>query len=258
MRHAPAAAILAALAALLGPAAAQAPPADPPPMKAEDTPQTTPQTPPSQRPPREMQHPVGPERQVQQQSEPQPPAQHPAARGEASQPQPPASAQRQDAPAGAPLGSAQQQRDGHEAAQTRSGIGGKQEPSASTPAQNDGPVLADGKLNVPGAPADSQTVPSKFSQRNADLDTLPIMAQPLPLTAEQKQKLLADIRSANAPARKLDPKLTEALPATTPLQELPPSAKAMGVGNLKYLRAGDRVWLVTPENRIVVGEIRGQ
>ena len=55
---------------------------------------------------------------------------------------------------------------------SKSGQGGKQEPSATaneTPAYA-GPVLVNGILNVPGAPKDSQTVPSKFSPRNAELD----------------------------------------------------------------------------------------
>jgi hypothetical protein len=62
---------------------------------------------------------------------------------------------------------------------------GRTEPSATNAAganlasdgaakQPDGPALVNGRLNVPGAPADSQTVPAKFSQRNDQLDhTLP-------------------------------------------------------------------------------------
>ncbi len=54
--------------------------------------------------------------------------------------------------------------------------GGKEEPgshSATAPAATE--VLVDGKLAVPGAAADSQTVPSKFSERNAKLDQEPLM-----------------------------------------------------------------------------------
>ena len=56
--------------------------------------------------------------------------------------------------------------------------GGKEEPgSHSSTASTE--VLVDGKLAVPGAPADSQTVPSKFSERNARLDKEPLVkAQP--------------------------------------------------------------------------------
>jgi hypothetical protein len=264
MRYAPAAALIAFAAltgqVFAGQAAAQAPSADPPPMKAEDTPQTTPQAPPAERPPREMQQRVGPEEQVRQPEAQQPEAQPPAPQ-QAQQPTPPqapASAQRPESPAGAPLGSAQQQRDGHEATQTRSGIGGKQEPSASTPARDDSPVLVDGRLNVPGAPVDSQTVPAKFSEGNAALDKLPIMAFPLALSDEQKQKLVAAIRAASPDAaiEKINPKLTEELPVTVTLHEMPILANELGVGHYKYVRLPDRILLVTPANRIVAAEIK--
>jgi hypothetical protein len=280
MRYAPAAALIAFAAltgqVFAGQAAAQAPSADPPPMKAEDTPQTTPQAPPAERPPREMQQNVGPEQKAQQpeaqpstpQQAQQPTPQQPAPQ-QAQQPAPqqaqppapqqaPASAQRPESPAGAPLGSAQQQRDGHEATQTRSGIGGKQEPSASTPARDDSPVLVDGRLNVPGAPVDSQTVPAKFSEGNAALDKLPIMAFPLALSDEQKQKLVAAIRAASPDAaiEKINPKLTEELPVTVTLHEMPLSANELGVGHYKYVRLPDRILLVTPANRIVAAEIK--
>ena len=52
-------------------------------------------------------------------------------------------------------------------------------------------VFVNGKLNVPGAPADSQTVPAKFSERNARVDKLPIMARPLGLSDQQRRRILA-------------------------------------------------------------------
>jgi hypothetical protein len=261
---------LVALAALIVPAGAQSqqPPSGPPPAKAEDTPQTTPQTPPMQRPEREMPQRSGPDSQVQQPSARQQPAQQQPSQQQGapqqqnaqqpgSAPQAPASAQQQQPPAGAPLGSAQQHRDGHEATQTRSGIGGKQEPSSSTPAVAQDAVLVNGKWNVPGAPVDSQTVPAKFSEGNAALDKRPIMAFPLALTEEQKQKLVAAIRQADVKNAQIDPKLTEELPVTVQLHEMPLSASELGVGDLKYVRLPDRIILVNPTNRIVVGEIKG-
>lgn len=57
--------------------------------------------------------------------------------------------------------------------------GGKEEPSShasgvNNDAANDA-VLVGGKLNVPGAPQDSQTVPSKYSKRNAEIDVQPLI-----------------------------------------------------------------------------------
>jgi hypothetical protein len=53
----------------------------------------------------------------------------------------------------------------------------KQEPSAKVPGTAppmSTAIFENGKLAVPGAPADSQTVPAKFSARNAALDELPV------------------------------------------------------------------------------------
>ena len=63
---------------------------------------------------------------------------------------------------------------------------GRTEPSATNaasanqasdgaPQPSPGPALVNGKLNVPGAPTDSQTVPAKFSASNDKLDNTPMM-----------------------------------------------------------------------------------
>jgi hypothetical protein len=69
----------------------------------------------------------------------------------------------------------EQQRETEKALQTPSGKTGTNEPTANAP-MVDQAVLVSGALNVPGAPKDSQTVPAKYSERNAALDKLPIMA----------------------------------------------------------------------------------
>ena len=57
--------------------------------------------------------------------------------------------------------------------------GGKEEPSSHASGTNndakEDPVLVDGKLNVPGAPQDSQTVPSMYSKHNAEIDEQPLI-----------------------------------------------------------------------------------
>ena len=54
---------------------------------------------------------------------------------------------------------------------------GAEEPTSRTNAATPAPteVLVDGKLAVTGAPQDSQTAPSKFSERNAKLDQEPLV-----------------------------------------------------------------------------------
>ena len=57
--------------------------------------------------------------------------------------------------------------------------GGKEEPgSHASGATAPTEVLVNGRLNVPGAPQDSQTVPAKFSERNAKLDEEPLVKEP--------------------------------------------------------------------------------
>jgi hypothetical protein len=106
---------------------------------------------------------------------------------------------------------------------------GTQEPSSASPAAavpDTGAVYVNGTLNVPGSPKDSQTVPAKFSERNAALDKLPTMAQSLALTEAQRKTILASVRATNAPVEQRDAKLSEALPAMVEAHEFSPAIKS--------------------------------
>jgi hypothetical protein len=70
-------------------------------------------------------------------------------------------------------GSPHEQRNVDKALESESGRTGTQEPLPQTESDGKAP-LVNGAWNVPGAPKDSQTVPSKFSERNAAIDKLPI------------------------------------------------------------------------------------
>jgi hypothetical protein len=70
-------------------------------------------------------------------------------------------------------GSPQYQHNIDKALESESGRAGKQEPLPQTKSDDTAP-LVNGAWNVPGAPKDSQTVPAKFSERNAAIDKLPI------------------------------------------------------------------------------------
>jgi hypothetical protein len=61
---------------------------------------------------------------------------------------------------------------------------GREEPASHAPSRSAtvglsgqlaGQVLVDGRWNVIGAPQDSQTVPSKYSERNAQMDKIPLV-----------------------------------------------------------------------------------
>jgi hypothetical protein len=162
----------------------------------------------------------------------------------------------QEGPSNAPP-TADQHRQGDQATHSTSGRGGKEEPGSHAPSQ-DTAVFVNGALNVPGAPADSQTVPAKFSKRNDALDKLPTMAFPLGLSDEERKRIADGVRAANAPVARIDPRITEELPLSVALQELPQgTAEIPGVNKLKYVRLENRILLVLPSNRIVVGEIKG-
>ena len=146
-----------------------------------------------------------------------------------------------------------------------SGRAGKEEPSshaptagtqaAAAPAQPEGPVLVNGALNVNGAPADSQTVPAKFSARNDRIDKLPIMAMPLGLTDAQKRLVLDSVKQDNRPVQQSKAKPAEELPLDVTIHDLPAASRDPALAQFKYVRTPDRVLLIYAPNRVVVGEI---
>jgi hypothetical protein len=147
-----------------------------------------------------------------------------------------------------------QQRQGEQAVSTPSGKTGKEEPTAHAPTQSMA-VFVDGKLNVPGAPADSQTVPAKFSERNDKIDKLPIMAMPLGLNDEQRRAILDSVKQANPPVQTTAAKPADELAMDIVVHDLGVAADIPEVAKLKVVRTSDRVLLILPSNRIVVGEI---
>lgn len=118
-----------------------------------------------------------------------------------------------------------------------------------------GPALVNGKLDVPGAPADSQTVPAKFSARNDKLDNTPILAMRLGLTDEQKRKIVESVKSADEPVQASNAKPSDELAWTVKVHDLGASAIDPALKNLKYVRTKDRILLVDAPNRIVIGEV---
>jgi hypothetical protein len=158
---------------------------------------------------------------------------------------------------GEDLASPQQERQQEKAQHGDDGRAGTTEPSSHTPtAPPDASwVFQNGKLVTPGAPADSQTVPAKFSQRNNALDELPTMAFPLPLTDEQRQRIRDAVMKA--PVETADVHSADALPIGVEVRLLPRpvTEQIPAVRNLGYVRVSDRVLLVTPSSRTVVSEI---
>ncbi len=117
-------------------------------------------------------------------------------------------------------------------------------------AQSPGPIGATG-----------QTMPAKFSQRNDTLDRVPVMALPIPLSDNDRQRIyqaaMADKTAAAEDADKLAPaselNVNQALNETHPL---PASVRGIrGVQQLDYVKTKNKVFLVEPATRIVIAEV---
>lgn len=134
-----------------------------------------------------------------------------------------------------------------------------QEPTTKTNADTQPNVLSNGALNVPGAPTNTDTVPAKFSAKNAADDSLPISGYTFkPLSNEQRRAIYDAVKAAgasNAKAGTPSYDVSALLPADIPLAPLPDeiAAQIPQTRNYSYAMAGDKVLLVDPTNRVVVG-----
>ncbi len=122
-------------------------------------------------------------------------------------------------------------------------------PPASQPAAPAGPIGAT-----------LQTMPAKFSQRNALLDRLPVMAWPLQLNAQQRQQIyqavMADKTQPAAGVEALKPATSLSYAQTHDMRPLPQSVAGIdALRGLQYVKANDKVLLVRPANGIVVDQI---
>ena len=146
--------------------------------------------------------------------------------------------------------------DGHND-QAKPAQNGAEEPGSHPAAPADANVFVNGKLAVPGAPEDSQTVPSKVSERNARLDATPIMALPLGLSDEQKHRVADSVAKSDAPVSQISAKPADILPATTPVSEFSADVKADApmLGGVGFIRTKDKILLVRSPNMVVTGEV---
>jgi len=109
--------------------------------------------------------------------------------------------------------------------------------------------------------ATGQTMPAKVSQRNDTLDRVPIMALPIPLSGQDRQRIyqaaMADKTARAADADRLMPASElDAAQALHETQALPASVRDIpGVRQLVYLKGKSKIFLVEPATRIVVAEI---
>lgn len=109
-----------------------------------------------------------------------------------------------------------------------------------------------------------QTIPAKFSKRNATLDRVPTMAIPLPLSDQHRKQIydavMADKAQPVADADTLKPaSQLSSDQARDGMHPLPESVRSIdGVARLYFVKAKDKVLLVEPASRTVVGQITSQ
>ena len=129
-----------------------------------------------------------------------------------------------------------------------------QQPPAAN-AQPPQPAFVDGALAVPGAPANTDTVPAKFSEKNAADDKLITLAYTFKtLSNEERRAIYEALRDKPASAA-FNADIGVKLPANVALRPVPPGL-ANNVPQTKsyyYAVTQDRVLLVSPENQTVVG-----
>jgi hypothetical protein len=109
--------------------------------------------------------------------------------------------------------------------------------------------------------ATPQTMPEMFSKTNETLDRVPLMAWPLGLSDQERQRIyqavMADKTAAATDAGNLA--ATSILPANVAVNETHDFPSSLGdidrLRGLKYVKTKDKVFLVIPNNRIVVDEI---
>jgi hypothetical protein len=131
-------------------------------------------------------------------------------------------------------------------------------------------VFVNGALAVPGAPADTQTVPSKYSPRNAAADRLPTVAFRLKYLADdQRREIYEQLtgtrqRLALSPGQADDPHAVVGaeIPADLALGAFSPVPETLvaGLPELRgtvFMRSAGRVLLIEPANRIVIGVLPG-
>ena len=125
-------------------------------------------------------------------------------------------------------------------------------------------VFVDGRLAVPGAATDGETVPSNYSARNAAIDKLPIVAFSLRLADAQKREIYGKLHAgpgglALSPAHAM---VGAEIPPDIALRDLRPVpdsliAKFPELRWTSYLIDGPNV-LLANANNMVVGVLSAQ
>jgi hypothetical protein len=156
-----------------------------------------------------------------------------------------------------PAAESQQQQQQDKAQQTPSGKMGKEEPSSHAPSDKpaDDSVFVKGALAVPGAPANTDTVPAKFSEKNAADDKLITLAYTFKLLTDEQRRAIYEGLKGQVAGPAFNADIGIELPSTIELRPIPNdvAARVPQTKDYRYAVADNRVLLVAPVGRFVVG-----
>jgi hypothetical protein len=154
-----------------------------------------------------------------------------------------------------PPADAQQKSQQEKAQQTPSGQMGKEEPSSHAPsaAPPANAAFVNGALAVPGAPANTDTVPAKFSAKNAADDKLITVAYTFKTLTDDERRAI-DQALKDQPAAAFNADVGTELPPGIELRPVPKevAARVPQTRDYHYAVGNGRVLLVGT-SRIVVG-----
>jgi hypothetical protein len=108
----------------------------------------------------------------------------------------------------------------------------------------------------PGAPSETDTVPAKFSQRNAADDKLITLAYTFKnLSPDERRVVYQGLKGEQTALNAGSAEIGTELPAQIELRAIPQevSRRVPQTSGYQYLASNNRVLLVSPPTRIVVG-----
>jgi hypothetical protein len=146
---------------------------------------------------------------------------------------------------------------GHQAQQTPSGQGGKEEPGSHASIGSAGDpnaVFVNGALDVPGAPPNTDTVPAKFSTKNAADDKLITVAYTFKILPHDQRQAIYQALKDTQPMLVPRADIGNELPTSVELRAVPGelAKRVPHADGYLYAVSDQRVMLVSPATRIVV------
>ena len=159
-----------------------------------------------------------------------------------------------------PPGDSQQQSQQEKAQQTPSGKMGAEEPSSHAPETQPQPNAAfvNGALAVPGAPANTDTVPAKYSQKNAADDQLITTAYTFKTLSDDERHAIYEALKGQPAGSAFSADIGTELPPGIELRPVPDDlvARVPQTKDYRYAVTHDRVLLVGT-SRVVAGVFTG-